>query len=618
MKCNAPLAVGTTVLHHGATCRIVAFLDSQSAVIEDPSTGERRTVTVTALQLVDRSRTSCIDGVSPKQWEGARQRRDCIAPLVGLQNRTRADVEARAKEIQKDPASLYRWLRRYEASPRLSSLVDACRNARHRLRPEQEEILSSVIQSFYLTHQRPNVSQAAQQVAKECSRHGLAPPHLNTVRRRISEVALRERTVRRHGTQTAAIFTPRKGSFPAADFPLAVVQIDHTKLDVVLVHESNRALVLGRPWLTLAIDVFSRMVTGYYVSMDPPGTVATGICLAHSILPKREYLTRYGIKSDWPCWGIPSSIHLDNAMEFRGATLERACQEYGIDVQFRPVAQPRFGGHIERLFGTIAKQLHTLPGTTFSSTREKGNYPSERRASLTLSELEQWLAMFLIDVYHRRYHSGIGTTPLSKYEEGMFGTTERPGCGLPPPLPNPLKLRIDFLPLVQRTVQAYGVQVDGLQYYHDVLRPWINAVDAKTGKKREFIFRRDPRDVSFIYFYDPELGSYKDIPYRDTSGPAMSVWELRAVRNKLKEQGVANIDENGIFSAFERMQQLAVVASQKTKSAKSVIKQSRARQGSMVATAASLAEREAKDPRKTDDGTIADEAIEPFDELEDA
>jgi putative transposase len=44
--------------------------------------------------------------------------------------------------------------------------------------------------------------------------------------------------------------------------PLEVVQIDHTLVDVVVVDELER-LPLGRPWLTLAIDVASRMVNGF-------------------------------------------------------------------------------------------------------------------------------------------------------------------------------------------------------------------------------------------------------------------------------------------------------------------------------------------------------------------
>jgi hypothetical protein len=49
---------------------------------------------------------------------------------------------------------------------------------------------------------------------------------------------------------------------------LEAVQIDLTLVDVVVVDELERR-PLRRPWLTLVIDVASRMVTGFYVSLDP-------------------------------------------------------------------------------------------------------------------------------------------------------------------------------------------------------------------------------------------------------------------------------------------------------------------------------------------------------------
>ena len=61
--------------------------------------------------------------------------------------------------------------------------------------------------------------------------------------------------------------------------------MDHTKLDIILVDDIHRRPI-GRPWITLAMDVFSRVVAGSYVSFDPPGALSTGLCLAHGILPK--------------------------------------------------------------------------------------------------------------------------------------------------------------------------------------------------------------------------------------------------------------------------------------------------------------------------------------------
>ena len=55
--------------------------------------------------------------------------------------------------------------------------------------------------------------------------------------------------------------------------------------------------------------------------------------------------------------------------------------------------------------------------------------------------------------------------------------------------------------------------------------------EAHPKRKRQFIVRRDPRDISMIYFYDPELQEYFAIPYRNTASPAAvshsMVWPKR-------------------------------------------------------------------------------------------
>ena len=59
--------------------------------------------------------------------------------------------------------------------------------------------------------------------------------------------------------------------------PLEVMQIDHTPVDVVIVDERQR-LPIGRPWLTLAIDVASRVVLGLSVSLEAPSSCPWRSC----------------------------------------------------------------------------------------------------------------------------------------------------------------------------------------------------------------------------------------------------------------------------------------------------------------------------------------------------
>jgi putative transposase len=148
--------------------------------------------------------------------------------------------------------------------------------------------------------------------------------------------------------------------------------------------------------------VFSRMVASFYVSIDPPGAMATGLAIVHAMLPKQIWLARHDISTPWPVAGHIRMIHLDNAREFHGHMLDRACESYGIEITWRPVRQPWYGGHIERLLGTFAREIHNLPGSTFSNPAERGDYNSERQAAMTLSEFERWFAILVTQAYHQK------------------------------------------------------------------------------------------------------------------------------------------------------------------------------------------------------------------------
>lgn len=506
---------------------------------------------------------------SDEEWQQAQRRFAHIRPLLTVQRRSRAMVEEAARTLGLHPATIYRLINAYNNTGRISALIPqkrGKRSGRTHLQPEVEEILRDVILNFYLAKQQRGMEQTCKEVVRLCLKASLTPPHNNTIRNRITALSNREKLERRRGKGEAKKqFDPAIGHFPGADWPLSVIQIDHTKLDIILVDEVYRHPV-GRPWIALAIDVFSRMVVGFYISLDPPDAMSVGLCIAHAILPKETWLAGRNITTPWPCWGIPRTIHADNAKVFRGKMLKRACEEHGIDLEWRPVATPHWGGHIERYLGTLLKEIHTLPGTTFSNPKKRGEYDSEKESAMTLSELETWLAEYITGVYHQRAHSALKMSPIKKYEEGIFGLKDTPGTGLPARITDADRLRLDFMPYIERTIQNYGVVIDEIHYYHDVLRRFINATNPDSPRqKRQFIFKRDPRDISRIYFFDPELERYSAIPYRDTSHPAISIWELKEIRRQLEREGRENVNEQLIFETYERMRRQEEKAIRETK-----------------------------------------------------
>ena len=507
-----------------------------------------------AIEKQQIQRTRDLVMLSEKQWEVAKKRFDSVS--LFFDNEKNNSVGEIAKSAGVHKATLYRWIKKFNRTGRVSSLAnDENQGGKgsKRLNQEVETIMQAVINDRYLATQRLTVKKITLEIAAKCKNAGLHLPGYKTVRSRIGEISEEKKLAKRYDKSIAhQVYEPLQGSFPGADYPLAVVQIDHTLLDIILVDDVNREAV-GRPWITIAIDVFSRMILGFYISLDPPGAMGTGLCLAHAILPKELWLAKINVEGEWPCYGLMKSIHLDNAKEFHGYMLERACEEYGIEINFRPVAQPKYGGHIERLIGTGLNEIHTLKGTTFSNVAGRVFYKSEKEACFTLQELEKWLTTFIVNVYHKRIHQAINTTPVAKYTEGIVGSKNQIGTGLQRPIANELKLKLDFMPFLERTIQRYGVQINLIMYYHDILRKWIHAREsdeAHDARRRKFVFKIDPRDISVIYFYDPEIKDYFAIPYRNTALPPITIWEYREILRRLHKSSRSEITENAIFEAY--------------------------------------------------------------------
>jgi len=505
-----------------------------------------------------RDATPDLSSISAEQWEEARRRLSVIQPLARNAARTRADVVAAARELGLAAAQLYRLLARYQTDPRLTALVPRPRGGvrgRSRIPCDIDLLIEEAIETVYLTRQRAKIMDLVVEIRRRCHERGLAPPSRKAITARVRAKPRRQVAAAREGRKVARdLYDPAVGSLEAS-WPLALVQIDHTLVDGIVVDSLTRAPI-QRPWLTLAIDVCSRCVVGFHLSLEAPSATSVALCIAHSILPKSRWLAERHVEADWPVQGVFGRLHLDNAKEFRSEALRRGCEQYGIAIDYRPVRTPHYGGHIERLIGTVMGKVHLLPGTTFSDVRAKGDLDPEKTAAMTLEELERWLAHAIAGMYHHTVHRSLGATPSAAWERGILGDATTPGCGEPPPVADPRRLLIDFLPIERRKVRREGLSLHSIHYWSDVLRSWI-------GEPQKIIVRYDPRDLSRVFVLAPD-GHYYDLHYRDLRRPPITLWEHRLALKRLREEGRMNVDESAIFRTIETMRAItdeAVVAS---------------------------------------------------------
>ncbi len=402
-------------------------------------------------------------------WEEGRRRAAVIGPVAALESVSHEAADAAGQQLGLSRRQVYALVKLYrQGSGLVTDLVPGRSSGGRgasRLPESVESVIEDVVRTKYLHRQKLTLAAVHREVVRTCRAQGLRAPARNTVASRIARLSPGRVAKARGGADAARGFGAAGGTPPSVTQPLQQVQIDHTVVDVMVVDERDRQPI-GRPYLTAAIDVFSRCLPGLVVTLEPPSAVSVGLCLAQVCSDKRPWLLSLGVQADWPMSGKPHQLYVDNASEFKCEALRRGCEQHGIELTYRPGGQPHYGGIVERVIGTAMTMAHELPGTTFSNPAERGSYDAERLAVLTLRELEQWLVLAVAS-YHGTVHSGLGETPAGRWANGVAQS------GVPPVVTSPTAFLVDFLPVVRRTLTRTGFVLDHVHYFSNALKPWI-------------------------------------------------------------------------------------------------------------------------------------------------
>jgi putative transposase len=337
--------------------------------------------------------------------------------------------------------TLWRWNKDYTASgddvrvlvPAYKGRGKTSENDRRKISDDLEvclaveKIIDDVICEEYLALTRPTVQATYESIVARIAQENnfrndddkLPTPHRNTIYRTVNKLDPYEKDKARFGKRIADLRhkVNQQGVRPSR--PLERVEIDDTKLDLFVIDEKTN-LPIGRPWLMLAICVFTKMILGYYLSFIRPSYLSVMQCLLHSIRPKTYVREQYPeIVHSWDAYGLPELLVVDNAKQYYSAGFDEACLQLGILTQYCPVRHPYYKPSVERVIGSAnTRLLHQMPGTTFSSISDKWDYDPKKNAVISMGGLERLLHNWLIDVYQRSYHRGIDDVPARRWEIG--------------------------------------------------------------------------------------------------------------------------------------------------------------------------------------------------------
>lgn len=270
--------------------------------------------------------------------------------------------------------------------------------------------------------------------------------------------------------------TPRHGSRP---FELA--HIDHTELDIQLICSKTKKN-LGRPWLTLLTDAFSRRVLAFYLTFDSPSYRSTMMVIRECV----KKFTR-----------LPKTFIVDGGKDFQSIYFDKLLATHNLSKKVRPGAKPRFGSVCERMFGTTNTMfINNLMGNTqiMKNVRQvTKDFNPQGLAIWTLEDLYEVMYQWLYEIYDNKPHPALDMSPREAYQTNIRKTGERKQTYI--------KYDINFemitLPTTQKgtaKVQSNGVKINNCYY-------WSYELQNPSVVGKQVPVRFDPFDYSKAYAY---------------------------------------------------------------------------------------------------------------------
>jgi putative transposase len=494
-----------------------------------------------------------------RRWAEGCRRETAIRELLKRHEGKRlnsSDVADVAWELGVSRATLYRLIDAYRAAQTVKALEPRSRGRRQGtfvLDKAREALIAKTIREIYLHPSRPTLTYLVEQVHARFATKGWPAPDRRTVKARVDAIDRRVRALKRRDTQGIKATRAVPGEYVATR-PLEIVQIDHTQVDIFLVDEVTRKPIERRPWLTLAIDIFTRMVTGFHLSLDPPSRVSVGLCMLHAVYDKTTWLQERGIDTVWPVAGLPETVHVDNGADFRSRTFVGACRNEGIATVWRPPGTPHYGGHIERLIGTMMGRVHLLPGSTGSNLSQRGKIDPQKVSALTLRELECIIGWEIAGRYHHEIHRALQRPPIAVWRENEASLMLRM------PLDR-MAFWVSFLPDVHRKLRPDGVHLHGIAYWSTVLSADVGRLD------QEVLIKYDPRDVSRIFVQRPS-GHFVEARTRNLAFPSLTLREWTAAQHRQRATGRAERNTDHLHRTALAQRRIIDEAIQKTAQAR--------------------------------------------------
>lgn len=306
-------------------------------------------------------------------------------------------------------------------------------------------------------------------------------------------------------------------SLSEVDGPGSRFQIDATVGDVYLISKYNSNWIIGRPVIYLVIDVFSRMVVGIHIGLEGPSWMGAMMALANTVTDKQKFCAKYGIdiiKEEWPSEHLPNVLLADRG-EFEGYNVNRLIEAFNMEVENAAPYRADWKGVVEKHFDLIQKRVKPfLPGYVDTDFQERGVRDYRLDAVLTLEDFSKIIIKQIIFYNTKHYLKGyireqdmisddVLPRPLDIWDWGIKNRSGKLRY-----YPEEL-VKLHLLPKEKATVTEKGIKLKGLFYSCETALKelWFETSRQKGSWKISISY--DPRDMSNVYFVNPETNKFE-------------------------------------------------------------------------------------------------------------
>ena len=497
----AALHCGSTVSWDGRIWNVVNIGETSVSVLSEdkrltelPRTAVETLVCQNRIQLISPDPGHGSDSATCERLSRARE---CDLHLANQRARLIGHYLESGRLPAKTEAtrrSFFRWLARYREAAAshgagyLGLLSESGHrgNCTPRLSEASRRLMEEFLEQDYETLKQKTRYASWAGLKLACEAQGVAVPSYKTFCVAVKNRPALNQTLKRQGRRASYeletfYWELDQKTLRHGDRPFEIVHVDHTELDVESVASTGQ--VLGRPWMTIATDAFSRRTLAFYLTFDAPSYRSCMMAL-------RECVRRFG--------RLPQILVVDGGREFESTYFETLLARYECMKKTRPPAKARFGAVCERLFGSTNTQfIHNLRGNTQITRNVRQVTKSVNPKSLAtwpLAELHQRLSQYLYEVRDTLNHPALGQSPREAFETGLA----RSGSRLHRVVPYNEEFLMLTLPTTAKgtakVMPSRGVKINHVYYWCEAFRdPEVQCAAVP--------IRYDPFDAGLAYAF---------------------------------------------------------------------------------------------------------------------